>query len=133
AARALAVMDARMHEVYWGCFSRDREGLAHALGQERVGAPERIRLPQSWAEAGGPHTPGWGAGGGVGAYPGAGGGLGPGGGGLPGAEGRTGLRGGNHPRKPLAAGAGSRPAGGGGGAGGSGFAAGTGASGVSAR
>jgi tRNA threonylcarbamoyladenosine biosynthesis protein TsaB len=47
-ARVLACTDARMHEVYWGCFER-REGLAAPLGDERLSAPDAVRLPAAWA------------------------------------------------------------------------------------
>ncbi len=41
----LAVTDARMGEVYAGCFSRDDEGLVNPLDEERVSAPEEVSLP----------------------------------------------------------------------------------------
>jgi tRNA threonylcarbamoyladenosine biosynthesis protein TsaB len=41
---ALACLDARMGEVYWGCFTADaRRGLA--AGTARVGPPESVMLP----------------------------------------------------------------------------------------
>ena len=52
-ARALVCNDARMKEVYWGCFERDSDGLALARGPERVGSPESVELPPAWAEAAG--------------------------------------------------------------------------------
>jgi tRNA threonylcarbamoyladenosine biosynthesis protein TsaB len=43
APRALACLDARMREVYWGCFAADsKRGLA-ALGAGHVGPPDRVR------------------------------------------------------------------------------------------
>jgi tRNA threonylcarbamoyladenosine biosynthesis protein TsaB len=46
-ARALACQDARMGEVYWGCF--DRLGtMARYAGPEAVGAPTSVRLPGAW-------------------------------------------------------------------------------------
>jgi tRNA threonylcarbamoyladenosine biosynthesis protein TsaB len=43
--RALACLDARMGEVYWGCFISDtRRGVA-ATNEARVGSPERVELP----------------------------------------------------------------------------------------
>jgi tRNA threonylcarbamoyladenosine biosynthesis protein TsaB len=46
-ARALACQDARMGEVYWGCF--DRLGaIARCAGPEAVGAPTSVRLPGAW-------------------------------------------------------------------------------------
>lgn len=41
----LAVIDARMGEVYAGCFTHDDEGLVHALDAERVCSPDALRLP----------------------------------------------------------------------------------------
>jgi tRNA threonylcarbamoyladenosine biosynthesis protein TsaB len=51
--RVLVCNDARMKEVYWGCFERNGEGLAQAYGNERVGPPDTVRLPPSWASAAG--------------------------------------------------------------------------------
>jgi tRNA threonylcarbamoyladenosine biosynthesis protein TsaB len=39
---ALACLDARMGEVYWGAYRRDQEALVVALGTERVVAPARL-------------------------------------------------------------------------------------------
>ena len=47
-ARVLACMDARMHEVYWGCFERSAGGLAEAIGEERLSKPADVHLPQEW-------------------------------------------------------------------------------------
>lgn len=47
--RVLVCTDARMAEVYWGCFSRDAGGMAQGVGQEHVGKPETVELPQDWA------------------------------------------------------------------------------------
>jgi tRNA threonylcarbamoyladenosine biosynthesis protein TsaB len=47
-AHVLAVNDARMQEVYWGCFDRAESGLAAASGGEQVGAPEQVSLPPDW-------------------------------------------------------------------------------------
>ena len=69
AARVLVATDARMHEVYWGCFSRDTQGLARALGDERVGPPDQVRLPESWAAAAHLQVAVCGAGAGFAAYP----------------------------------------------------------------
>jgi tRNA threonylcarbamoyladenosine biosynthesis protein TsaB len=45
AGRALACLDARMGEVYWGCFTADlTRGLA-AGSTARVGPPESVVLP----------------------------------------------------------------------------------------
>ncbi|MGB6485995.1 MAG: tRNA (adenosine(37)-N6)-threonylcarbamoyltransferase complex dimerization subunit type 1 TsaB [Steroidobacteraceae bacterium] len=51
--RALVCNDARMQEVYWGCFERGSDGLAVARSRERVGPPERVELPSAWADAAG--------------------------------------------------------------------------------
>jgi tRNA threonylcarbamoyladenosine biosynthesis protein TsaB len=51
--RALVCNDARMQEVYWGCFERGSDGLAVAAGPERVSPPESVELPSSWADAAG--------------------------------------------------------------------------------
>ncbi len=90
AARVLVCTDARMHEVYWGCFERATArpaaggpapgsaaaegpaaegpataGLAVAVGDEHVGPPESVRLPAAWSASG----PAYGAGSGFAAYP----------------------------------------------------------------
>lgn len=46
--RVLVCMDARMHEVYCGAFERSAEGVAVAVSEERVLAPQAVRLPPSW-------------------------------------------------------------------------------------
>lgn len=53
----LAVLDARMGEVYWGGFVRDADGLAAPATAEAVGAPETVRVAAraDWRGAG----PGW--------------------------------------------------------------------------
>lgn len=55
--------DARMHEVYWGCFDRNAAGLAELVGTEHVSAVAGIELPAAWRGRVG------GAGGGFRAYP----------------------------------------------------------------
>jgi tRNA threonylcarbamoyladenosine biosynthesis protein TsaB len=52
-SRVLVCNDARMQEVYWGCFERGSDGLAVARGPERVGPPTRVELPSTWTEAAG--------------------------------------------------------------------------------
>jgi tRNA threonylcarbamoyladenosine biosynthesis protein TsaB len=48
AARHILVCnDARMHEVYWGCFQQSA-GLMAPLGPERVGKPSEVTLPDTW-------------------------------------------------------------------------------------
>jgi tRNA threonylcarbamoyladenosine biosynthesis protein TsaB len=51
--RALVCKDARMQEVYWGCFERGSDGLAVASSPERVSPPGNVGLPSSWADAAG--------------------------------------------------------------------------------
>lgn len=48
-AEVLAVIDARMGEVYAGAFRRDDDGLVSALGAEFVGAAEALALPSATA------------------------------------------------------------------------------------
>ncbi|HEV7138942.1 MAG TPA: tRNA (adenosine(37)-N6)-threonylcarbamoyltransferase complex dimerization subunit type 1 TsaB [Steroidobacteraceae bacterium] len=50
-ARVLVCNDARMREVYWGCFERGSDGLAVHRGPERVGPPGSVHLPSSWTDA----------------------------------------------------------------------------------
>lgn len=54
AARVLAALDARMGEVYWGCYRRAADGVAEAIGDECVCAPESVPLPEGggWVGAG---------------------------------------------------------------------------------
>ena len=66
--RVLVCADARMHEVYWGCFERSAADLARAAGEEQVGKPALVRLPQPWSAPAGEAV--WGAGSGFAAYPG---------------------------------------------------------------
>ena len=51
--RALVCNDARMQEVYWGCFERDHDGLAVPRGSEGVAPPARVQLPSGWSAASG--------------------------------------------------------------------------------
>ena len=46
ASRALCCLDARMGEVYWGCFAADRVEGVRSMGPAGVGAPELVVLPQ---------------------------------------------------------------------------------------
>jgi tRNA threonylcarbamoyladenosine biosynthesis protein TsaB len=46
AERVLACLDARMGEVYWGCFAAEATGLLSALGPPAVGPPAAVRLPE---------------------------------------------------------------------------------------
>jgi tRNA threonylcarbamoyladenosine biosynthesis protein TsaB len=65
ALRVLVCNDARMREVYWGCFERSAEGLATAVGPEQVGPPGTVRVPAQWP----PGAGSFGAGSGFTAYP----------------------------------------------------------------
>jgi len=65
AERVVVCMDARMQEVYWGCFERSPDGLARPAPGERVSKPAAVRLPPLWAE----RRPLAGAGSGFAAYP----------------------------------------------------------------
>jgi tRNA threonylcarbamoyladenosine biosynthesis protein TsaB len=47
--RALACLDARMGEVYWGCFSGDAERGVAPLGLAAVGPPGSVSLPSGSA------------------------------------------------------------------------------------
>jgi tRNA threonylcarbamoyladenosine biosynthesis protein TsaB len=49
ASAVLVCNDARMKEVYWGCFARGGEGLAQPVGDEHVGSPESVELPPQLA------------------------------------------------------------------------------------
>jgi tRNA threonylcarbamoyladenosine biosynthesis protein TsaB len=44
----LVCTDARMHEVYWGCFERTAAGFARPCSEERVSRPEEVSLPPPW-------------------------------------------------------------------------------------
>jgi tRNA threonylcarbamoyladenosine biosynthesis protein TsaB len=48
AARVLVCNDARMNEVYWGCFERDAVGFASPSGEESVAKPAAVTLPATW-------------------------------------------------------------------------------------
>jgi tRNA threonylcarbamoyladenosine biosynthesis protein TsaB len=65
--RVLVCNDARLHEVYWGCFERlAPEGLAAAAQDEQIGKPAAVTLPASWF---GVHRAVHAAGSGFAAYP----------------------------------------------------------------
>ena len=51
ASRVVACNDARMHEVYWGCFERGPADLAIPVSEERVGSPASVTLPAAWMGA----------------------------------------------------------------------------------
>jgi tRNA threonylcarbamoyladenosine biosynthesis protein TsaB len=46
--RVLVCTDARMHEVYWGCFERSADGFARPWGEEHVTRPAAVTIPRSW-------------------------------------------------------------------------------------
>ncbi len=39
-------MDARMDEIFWGVYRRDRQGYAELLGREAVTPAERVEFPE---------------------------------------------------------------------------------------
>ncbi len=54
ASRVLAALDARMHEVYWGAYQADDNGIMRLLGEEQVVPPQQVPLPDGtdWVGAG---------------------------------------------------------------------------------
>jgi tRNA threonylcarbamoyladenosine biosynthesis protein TsaB len=52
--QVLAVLDARMQEVYWGAYRRAAGGLVEAVAEERLSAPAQVTLPAGgrWSGAG---------------------------------------------------------------------------------
>ena len=52
ATHALACLDARMGEVYWGCFAADSAKGLIASSPSRVGSPEGVALPLPCAHRG---------------------------------------------------------------------------------
>ena len=50
-SRALVCNDARMGEVYWGCYERGEGGLARLEGEEHVSKPSKVKLPSAWPTA----------------------------------------------------------------------------------
>ncbi|SQI41150.1 UGMP family protein [Leminorella richardii] len=55
--RVLAAIDARMSEVYWGCYERSEQGEWGAVGSEQVLPPQRVSellhtLSGEWATVG---------------------------------------------------------------------------------
>jgi tRNA threonylcarbamoyladenosine biosynthesis protein TsaB len=49
AQRVLVCNDARMHEVYWACFSRSAHDAAMPVTSERVSGPGEVALPADWS------------------------------------------------------------------------------------
>jgi len=66
AERILVCNDARMRQVYWGCFVRSADDLAAPVSEERVSDPGAVALPAAWTPGSGTY----GAGTGFAAYPG---------------------------------------------------------------
>ena len=54
ADRVLAAFDARMQQVYWGAYVRNKEGMMALTGDEAVLAPQAVPLPagKDWIGAG---------------------------------------------------------------------------------
>ncbi len=54
AKTVLAILDARMREVYWGAFRCNQNGLVDPLFGEAVSSPQQVRVPtaDSWVGAG---------------------------------------------------------------------------------
>jgi len=50
--RALCCLDARMGEVYWGCFERDPDRGVRATTTARVSAPGEVKLAHGFAHRG---------------------------------------------------------------------------------
>jgi tRNA threonylcarbamoyladenosine biosynthesis protein TsaB len=68
ASRVLVVNDARMREVYWGCFERAADDLAAPAGEEHLGGPASVLLPDGWMRQSG-EVRVWAVGSGLAAYP----------------------------------------------------------------
>jgi len=51
--RAVICQDARMNEVYWGCFERSAQAI-RAFGEEALAAPAALMLPSGWVAPGVP-------------------------------------------------------------------------------
>lgn len=45
ASQVLAAIDARMKEVYWGCYRLNKLGLMQLIGEEIVCAPTQVKVP----------------------------------------------------------------------------------------
>lgn len=54
AQSVLVAIDARLAEVYWGCYQQDEQGIMLPVCEEQVVAPECVVLPQqaSWTAVG---------------------------------------------------------------------------------
>lgn len=49
AGRVLVCNDARMRQIYWGCYARGATDLAELVGEEHVSDPDRVALPAGWS------------------------------------------------------------------------------------
>lgn len=49
--RILAGLDARMDEIYWGCYQRNPQGLAELQGAMQLSAPQNVKVVQEWQTA----------------------------------------------------------------------------------
>ena len=52
APKVLAAFDARMNQVYWGAYVRNKKGLVELQGQEIVIAPANVPLPEGSGSVG---------------------------------------------------------------------------------
>lgn len=52
--QVIAILDARMHEVYWGCYQRGEDGCMSLIDEELVCAPADVPCPAAgeWLVAG---------------------------------------------------------------------------------
>jgi tRNA threonylcarbamoyladenosine biosynthesis protein TsaB len=50
-SRILVCNDARMREVYWSCFELGENHLMVPAGEEHVGKPDAVALPDTWSGA----------------------------------------------------------------------------------
>jgi len=50
----VACADARMQEVYWGCFEPSGDRLAGLIGVEHVGTPAEVQMPSRWGSPAAP-------------------------------------------------------------------------------
>lgn len=49
--RALVCQDARLQQVYWGCFESGPDRIARAGAIESVSDPSQVHLPPAWSQA----------------------------------------------------------------------------------
>ena len=48
--RVMTAFDARMDEVYWGCWQTDQHDIMQAVAVEQVIAPDRVERPAEWSD-----------------------------------------------------------------------------------